>query len=238
MNALIFAAGLGTRLYPLTLDKPKALVEINGKTLLEITILRLKEIGIKTVVVNVHHFPDLIIDYLKSHDYFGVDILISDERNFLLETGGGIVKAATLIDKNTPLLVHNVDIVSDINLQALFDYHMAYKAEATLAVRQRKTSRYLLFNPSMHLCGWENQQTGEKKIIIPQKELQAYAFSGIQIINPSILADITQEGKFSIISAYLELLHKHRLIGYDHTSSQWIDVGKQESLEQAAKCLV
>lgn len=233
MKAMIFAAGLGTRLQPLTNDRPKALVEVNGKTLLEITINRLKKYCFNEILINVHHFADLVIEYLKQHDNFGVDIVVSDEREMLLDTGGGLKKAAWFFDKN-PFLVHNVDVLSDIDLQNLYIHHLESKALATLAIRERNTQRYLLFNNDNTLCGWENIKTGEKKLPLNTTEpLNRFAFSGIQVIDPALFSLIIQEGKFSIIDVYLELIKTQTIKGYNHTQGKWLDVGKPESLLKA-----
>ena len=163
MKAMIFAAGLGTRLKPLTDNKPKALVEVGGKTMLELVILKLKEAGFNEIVINIHHFGQQIIDYLKANNNFGLTIHISDERDYLLDTGGGIKKATPFLMGNEPFLVHNVDIFSNVDLRQLYENHLKSGATATLLVSQRKTARYLLFNKENKLCGWHNNETGEVK---------------------------------------------------------------------------
>jgi NDP-sugar pyrophosphorylase family protein len=234
MKALLFAAGLGTRLHPLTNDKPKALVEINGQTLLQITIEKLVHFGFDEIIINIHHFADLMIETIEKNKGWGAKITISDERNELLETGGGLKKAAYFFDTNEPFLVHNVDVIHDLNLRKLYDYHLNNQVLATLAVRKRSTSRYLLFNNEMQLRGWQNIKTGEVKIAKrTQGQLWSYGFSGIHIISPKIFPLLTENGKFSIINPYLKLAKTELIQGFDHSDSVWIDVGKHESLEEA-----
>jgi NDP-sugar pyrophosphorylase family protein len=234
MKALLFAAGLGTRLHPLTNDKPKALVEINGQTLLQITIEKLVHFGFDEIIINIHHFADLMIETIEKNKGWGAKITISDERNELLETGGGLKKVAYFFDTNEPFLVHNVDVIHDLNLRKLYDYHLNNQVLATLAVRKRSTSRYLLFNNEMQLRGWQNIKTGEVKIAKrTQGQLWSYGFSGIHIISPKIFPLLTENGKFSIINPYLKLAKTELIQGFDHSDSVWIDVGKHESLEEA-----
>lgn len=238
MKAMIFAAGLGTRLRPLTNDRPKALVELEGKTLLEIVIKRLVYHGFTDIVVNVHHFADKVIQYLKDHNNFGVNIMISDERDMLLETGGGLKKAANLLQGTDPILICNVDILTNINYSRMLDVHRRSKAIATLAIRQRTTSRYLLFNQRKNLIGWTNNKTGEVKISKQTKaQPNPFAFSGIQIIQSKFLELIHQTGKFSIIDVYLDLARTHQIKGYQHDNDVWLDVGKPESLKKGLEVL-
>ena len=208
MNALIFAAGLGTRLKPLTDTMPKAMVPVNGKPLLQILIEKLKTIGVTKVVINVHHFAQQIIDFVNANDSFGIDIRFSDETDMLLETGGGLKKASQLFDDKSPVLVHNVDILSNADLSALYE-----EAEhTTLLVSERQTQRYLLFDDNNRLVGWTNIATGEVKS--PYKNLDPekyhkYAFSGIQVFNQELLPYMDSwEGKFSIIDFYLSICDK------------------------------
>ena len=234
MKALIFAAGLGTRLRPLTNDRPKALVEINGKTLLQIAIEKLTHFGFNDIMVNVHHFADLMLETIEQHDGFGANITISDERNELLETGGGLKKAAWFFGDNQPFLVHNVDVVHDLDLKHLYDYHLNNNALATLAIRKRSTSRYLLFNNNNELRGWQNIKTGEVKIARrTEGQLWSFGFCGIHVISPEIFPLLTESGKFSIINPYLRLAKTRLIQGYNHSDSTWIDVGKHESLAEA-----
>ena len=234
MKALLFAAGLGTRLRPLTNDKPKALVEINGKTLLQITIEKLVHFGFDEIIVNIHHFADLMIETIEKNNGWGAKITISDERNELLETGGGLKKVAWFFEDGEPFLVHNVDVIHDLNLHQMYDYHLENHAIATVAVRKRSTSRYLLFNKEMQLRGWQNIKTGEVKIgKRTQGQLWSYGFSGIHIISPRIFPFLKEKGKFSIINPYLNIAKTELIQGFDHSDSVWIDVGKHESLAEA-----
>ncbi len=236
MKALIFAAGLGTRLRPLTDTRPKALVEINGKTLLQITIEKLVSFDFTDIIVNVHHFADLMIETIEKNNGWGANITISDERNELLETGGGLKKVAWFFEKGEPFLVHNVDVIHDIDLRKLYDAHVQNKALATLSVLKRPTSRYLIFNNKMQLRGWQNIKTGEVKIAKrTEGQLWNFGFSGIHIIDPAIFPLLTEKGNFSIINSYLKLAKTELIQGFDHSDSVWIDVGKHESLEEAKR---
>ena len=234
MKAMIFAAGLGTRLRPLTNDRPKALVELNGKTLLEHCILYLKQYGIGDIVVNVHHFADKIIETLETNNGFGANYAISDERDEVLETGGGLKKAAPLLEDAAEVLLLNVDILTDLNIGRMIKEHHASDAQATLAVMNRKSSRHLLFDAGGWLSGWENTQTGEQKIARVENEPVALAFSGISLLQAELLNDIPFRGKFSIIDWYLYLARQKVVHAYDHTGDVLVDVGKPESLEKAA----
>ena len=232
---MIFAAGLGTRLYPFTIDKPKALVEIAGKTLLQMAIEKVGNAGYNDLVVNVHHHGNQIIDFLERNKNFGLNISISDEQDQLLDTGGGIKKAASYLSGSGPFLVYNVDVLSNIDLDVLRSYHMKRGGLATLAVRDRKTARYLVFNEDMLLTGWKNINTGAKKIMRTSVTQKILAFSGIQIIDPSIFNKITESGSFSLISLYLRLAETQSIFGYSDTSSLWMDLGKPEQLKEAEK---
>lgn len=230
---MIFAAGLGTRLKPFTENHPKALAPVNGKPLLQRNIEYLKSFGITEFVINIHHFPDQIISFLKEHDDFDSKITISDETDQLLETGGGLKKASPFLKGSEPFLVMNVDILTNLNITDLLDFHYKNKSLATLAVSKRSTSRFFLFNSSKQLCGWRNTKTNEDKIIKDQSDLSEMAFSGIHVIEPSIFQYITQEGKFSIVDVYLQLCEKHPIYGFDHSGEILIDVGKPESITKA-----
>ncbi|MFN6943630.1 MAG: NDP-sugar synthase [Cytophagaceae bacterium] len=238
MKAMIFAAGLGTRLRPYTNNKPKALAEVKGKTLLQRNIEYLKGFGIKEFVINIHHFPDLIRTYLSENRNFDVDIQISDETDMLLETGGGLQKAAPLLSGNEPFLVMNVDILTNLNIRKLIDFHTSGKALATLAVTNRSTSRYFLFNENEELCGWKNVNTGEEKIRKITPPLREMAFSGIHIIQPEIFFLMKQEGKFSIVDTYLDLCSNNIIRGFDHSQDVLIDVGKPEAIVEAEQFVV
>jgi NDP-sugar pyrophosphorylase family protein len=236
MNAMIFAAGLGTRLRPLTDDKPKALVGFNGQTLLQWNINRLKEAGFDRIVVNVHHFASLVIKYLEENKGFGAEIIISDESNYLLDTGGGLKNAQRHFKVGQPILIHNVDIISNIDLKTLYRYHLEHHALGTLAVRIRNSSRVLLFGDNDLLKGWRNNSTGELKLPSgdsqPEK-LLPLAFSGIQVIDYRLLDLITETGKFSMIDVYLRLSVSQKIMSYQHNSDFWTDVGKIEELKKA-----
>lgn len=230
------AAGLGTRLKPLTDNTPKALVKINGIPLLEIIIKRLIYFKVKDIIVNVHHFGDQIIDFLKEKDNFGINIVISDERDMLLDTGGGLKKAAWFFNNRKPFLVYNVDIISNIDIGKLYKYHCKHKAIATLAVQNRKTYRYLLFDENSSLCGWKNLKTDETRIINnPFSKLNTFAFSGIQILSTTIFKKMNIEGKFSLTELYLNLASKNNIQYFNHNNTKWIDVGKIEYIPQAEK---
>ncbi len=229
MKALILAAGYGTRLQPLTNDKPKALVELHGKTLLEHAINNLKKHGITDIIVNVHHFAEQIIDFLRSKNNFDINISISDESKLLLDTGGGIKKARSFFN-NEPFIVYNVDIISNIDLGKLIANHKNSDAIATLAVKERHTSRQILFDEELNLCEWQNIITGERK---PCRtaigKLKAYGFSGFQIIEPAIF-DLMTEEVFSIIPFYLQIAKNNNIKAHIHNQSEWYDVGRYEYL--------
>ena len=236
MKALILAAGLGTRLKPITNHIPKALVTIEGKTLLEHQILKLKSAGFNEIIVNVYHFADKIIDFLHSKNNFDIRIEISDERNFLLDTGGAVRKAAWFFDDGKPFLVHNVDILSNVDLMDMMKFHLSSDSLATLVVNQRKTSRQLLFDKQMQLKGWFNETTGQTK---PQEiNLQLYqkfAFSGIQILSPKVFQLMEKWNEvFSIIDFYLSNVDKEKISGYTNNEIKVLDVGKIQSLEEAS----
>ncbi len=236
---MIFAAGLGTRLKPLTDNTPKALLPIGGKPLIEHIILKLKSSGFDEIIINVHHFADQIIDFVVKKNNFDIHIHFSDERDMLLETGGGIKKAADFFNNGKSFLVHNVDILSNINLNELYQHHVAQNLIATLLVSNRTSSRYLLFDKNLLLKGWVNEKTGEIKP--PIKDLnpdlyKKFAFSGIHVISPEIFNLMNDwEGKFSIIDFYLSICDKEKVKGYNSANLKLIDVGKLDSLEKAEK---
>lgn len=235
---MIFAAGLGTRLKPLTKKIPKALVKLNGIPLLEHIISNFKNQGFNHFVINVHHFADQIEAFLVNNKNFGSDIQISDEREQLLETGGGLLKAENLLKDAKLILLHNADIISDINFKSIIDMHLKNDSLATLAVQKRESSRKLLFNDENYLCQWKNIKTGELKISrMHTKELYEWSFSGIHIINPKIFDYIKETGKFSIIDLYLRLAKNHKISAFETDHTYWYDLGKQENIKEAEEHL-
>lgn len=234
MRAMILAAGLGTRLLPLTADKPKALIEVNGKTLLEICINNLIGFGFTQIVVNVHHHAQQIIDFMKNNS-FNAQIDISDETERLLDTGGALVHARKFLDQGDPFLVHNVDIISNIDLHYLYQYHLNSGALASLAVSKREASRVFLFDEQMALSGWRNMVTGKVILTNPSKVLTAFAFSGIHVISPEIFKHLPPKGEFSIVDAYLKISKEFLIQGVDLSHSDVIDVGKPDSLKLASQ---
>ena len=239
MKAMILAAGLGTRLRPLTNDRPKALVEISGRTLLEITLRRLREFGISEVIVNAHHFADQVVEYLKKNGNFGMRIEISREEA-LLDTGGGLKKAEWFFLEDCgrayePLLLHNVDVLSTIDLARMTQFHHDCEALATLAVQDRKTSRYLLFDEQGVLCG-RRTSSQEAELVRACPAPQARAFSGIHIISPDFLAMMTEAGSFSIITTYLRLAGEgKKIVAFHADDYYWRDLGKPDHIAQAAE---
>lgn len=231
------AAGLGTRLFPYTSDRPKALVELNGITLLERAIRKVNELNVSEIIVNIHHFGEQIVEFLEEKENFHLPIKISDERDQLLDTGGAILKARQLLGESEPFLVYNVDILSSIDLNELSVYHTSRGGLATMAVRDRMTDRYMVFNPEMILSGWRNTKTGEEILVRNNAHLLNYAFSGIQIIEPEIFSLITETGKFSVIQLYLRLAKSHDIYGFLDKSSLWMDLGKPEQLAEASKLM-
>ncbi len=239
MKAMILAAGLGTRLKPFTDKHPKALAVVNDKTILQRNVEYLAVFGIKEVLINVHHFADQIINLIKLYKGFGSNISISDETNEVLETGGGIKKAAWFFEKDKePFVVINVDVLTDMDLGEMITQHKKNNPIATLAVTSRKTSRYFLFDESGHLCGWKNEQTGEEKISRISKKNVQKAFSGIHIISPEIFPLMKMSGKYSMVDAYLELAKTHTITSFDHSNSKFIDVGKPESILKAGEAFL
>ena len=238
---MIFAAGLGSRLKPLTDNMPKALVPVAGKPMLEHVILKLKEAGFDQIVINIHNLGQQIIDFLQANNNFGVKIYISDERDYLLDTGGGIKKAALFLQGDEPFLVHNVDILSNVDMKQLYQQHVNNNALATLLVSQRQTSRYLLFNQENKLCGWRNHATGEVKSFYPYFDPQQYteyAFGGIHVMSPKIL-DWMEEwtGKFSIIQFYLSICARTDIHAFPSSNLRLLDIGKPETLAEAERFL-
>jgi NDP-sugar pyrophosphorylase family protein len=238
MKAMILAAGLGTRLRPLTNDRPKALVEVAGRTLLEIAIARLREFGVSEVIVNVHHFAGMVIEYLRGKNNFGMRIEISEESS-LLDTGGGLKKAAWFFreeDPAAPFILHNVDVISSIDLRQMLDFHTESQALATLAVQQRQSSRYLLFDEQMRLCGRRLVKERRTELVRPSPQLEELAFSGIHAISPRLLGMMSEEGAFSIVQAYLRLASEgERIVAYRADGDAWRDLGTPESVARATE---
>lgn len=236
MKAMIFAAGMGSRLRPLTDHCPKALIKVAGQPMLKHVINKLKASGFDEIVINVHHLSEQIIDYLNDNNNFSITIHISDERQKLLETGGGLQKALPLFTQNEEgILIHNVDILSNCDLRSLMRYHHEHKAVATLLVNSRKTWRYILFDKEKQLCGWVNKKTGETKpegFVYKEGEYAEYAYAGIEVVNPEIYK-LLPEGKFSIIDFYLNHCKELAIIAYVAEDLKLLDIGKAETLAKA-----
>jgi NDP-sugar pyrophosphorylase family protein len=233
MKAMLFAAGLGTRLKPFTDHHPKALAVVNGKTLLQRNIEYLQQHGIYDVLVNVHHFAGQIIDAVNNNNGFGSRVTISDERDAVLETGGGLKKATWYFAGGDPFVVMNVDMLTNLNLRQMIEAHRQTQPLVTMAVTTRSTSRYFLFNDENILCGWENVSTGERRMSRDETALVQKAYSCVNVFQPSLLPLIWQEGKFSLVDVYLDVARQHTIIGYDHTGDLLCDVGKPESIAKA-----
>lgn len=229
MKAMIFAAGLGTRFKPWTDRHPKALAIVNDKSLLQRNVEYLQQYGITEVVVNVHHFADQIIRAIEQSKGWGSKIIISDERDEVLETGGGLLKAKEHLSGSTFLTI-NVDILTDANLKAFLIQHQQESATITLGVTNRTTSRYLLFNNYNRLCGWRNVSTGQERIAIHENEYVQKAYSGLAVFEPGIFNIIAQTGKFSLVDVFLSLAPQNKISGFDHSTSKVLDVGKPESV--------
>src|ERR1700730_12120934 len=238
MKAMILAAGLGTRLLPLTTDRPKALVEIAGRTLLEITLSRLRTFGVREVIINVHHFASMILEYLKTNADFGMRIEISREEA-LLDTGGGLKRAAYffLEDPNRseePFILHNVDVISTIDLRRMVQFHAENQALATLAVQEREASRYLLFDEQLQLCGRRSGSDHNSEFVRSSQRVQPLAFSGIHVISPRLFALMIEQGVFSIITSYLHLAaQEEKILAFRADEYYWRDLGRPDSLMQA-----
>jgi NDP-sugar pyrophosphorylase family protein len=238
MKAMILAAGLGTRLRPLTNDRPKALVEIQGRTLLEITLLRLKSFGIRDVIVNVHHFADLVVDYLKASGNFAMNVEISREE-ILLDTGGGLRRAACFFrdrEEDEPFILHNVDVLSTIDLNRMVQFHKEKYALATLAMQKRETSRYLLFDKNAQLCGRRAGLDGAPELVTAIEHVDALAFAGVHVISPRLLSMLGDEEIFPIVREYLRLAAVgERIFAFRADEYYWRDLGRPESITQAAR---
>ena len=232
MKAMILAAGLGTRFKPWTDQHPKALALINRKSLLERNVHYLQQAGITDLLVNVHHFADQIIDAIETNDGWGSRITISDESDEVLETGGGLKKAAWFFTE-APFVMMNADMLTDLDLKSMISFHQQHAPLATLAITDRASSRYFLFNEKDRLCGWRNVKTGAARISFSAPVMQEKAFSGIHILSPEIFPLMQQQGKFSIVDVYLELAASYVIKGFDHSGSKLVDVGKPEAVAMA-----
>lgn len=238
MKAMVLAAGLGTRLRPLTNDRPKALVEVGGRTLLEITLICLREFGIRDVIINVHHYADMMIERLKAASNFGMHIEFSRE-DILLDTGGGLKQAAWFLGGNSgaqedPFVLHNVDVISSIDLKRMVEVHKENQALATLAVQERKSSRYLLFDEQAQLCGRRLVKEEKIEMVRQPQQMTELAFSGIHVISPRIFSLLTEEGIFSIVPAYLRLAALgEKIMAFRADEYYWRDLGRPEDIRQA-----
>jgi NDP-sugar pyrophosphorylase family protein len=237
---MILTAGLGTRLRPLTNDRPKALVEVGGHTMLELALCRLRALDIHEVIINVHHFADMILDYLKANDNFGMRIEVSREE-VLLDTGGGLKKAAYFFlenssDLGSPFILHNVDVISTIDLRSMVQVHTENQALATLAVQHRETSRYLLFDEQLQLCGRRSGDRTKDEFARPSPRAQALAFCGIHVISPRLFEVMREEGVFSIINSYLGLAaHGEKILAFQADEYYWRDMGRPDRVQEVAQ---
>jgi NDP-sugar pyrophosphorylase family protein len=237
MKAMILAAGLGTRLRPLTNDRPKALVTVAGRTLLEIVLCRLRSFGVCEAIVNAHHYAEMIVEYLKANDNFGMRIEVSREEE-LLDTGGGLKKAAHFFigSLQEPFILHNVDVISTIDLGRMMRFHAEQNALATLAVQERESSRSLLFDEQGRLCGRRVGRDGKDELARDAHGVQTLGFCGIHILSPQIFAKVNEEGAFSIIDAYLRLAAEgEKVIAYRADECYWRDLGRPENVKQAER---
>jgi len=233
MKAMIFSAGLGTRFKPWTDKHPKALALVNGKSLLQRNIEYLQIYGIRDIVVNVHHFADQVISEVEKNEGWGSRVQISNEKDVLLDTGGGLLKAKALFNPGETFITCNVDILTDLNIHSLLEYHHRRKGLVSFGISERITSRYLLFDSENRLCGWRNSKTGDEKIVRGGDVLRQKAYSCVVAFNYDIFNLIRLNGKFSLIDLYLSLANEHPIFGFDHTGDRWIDVGRTESVREA-----
>ena len=242
MKAMILAAGLGTRLRPLTDNRPKALVEVGGRTMLEVTLSRLRAFDVREVIINVHHFADQILDYLKANNNFGMRIEVSREE-VLLDTGGGLKKAAPFfLEKSDgmdrPFILHNVDVISTVDLRSMLQFHAENRALATLAVQDRETSRYLLFDEQLQLCGRRSGHDQKNELVRSRQPVQALAFCGIHVISPRLLAMMEEEGVFSIITTFLRLAGLgEEILAFRADKYYWRDLGTPDNVLRASQDL-
>jgi NDP-sugar pyrophosphorylase family protein len=233
MKTMILAAGLGTRLKPLTDKIPKALIKIKDKTLLEYVINALKNQGVDEIIINVHHYAQQVIDFVEINRKFDIQIEFSHETE-LMDTGGGLKKAAWFFNDNSPFILYNVDVLSNLDLDEMMIIHNKTNALVTLAVRSRKTSRYFLFDENNRLAGWENIESGEQRIVSKStKDLQQLSFMGIHIISPKIFTKFPKEERFSIVKYYLEIAGDNLIKGFRGDAYSWVDCGKPENLSKA-----
>ncbi len=236
MNAMIFSAGLGSRLRPFTNNVPKALIKVNGKPLIQIVLESLVKQGFDNIVVNVHHHADAIEEFLENFKKKGLRLNISREEK-LLDTGGGLKKAIDFFDKGEPVLLHNVDVITNLNLNSLIEFARVKNADAALAVRARKTNRYLLFNSNYELAGWENVTEGKKIIVKSGNPLKRLAFSGVTVVSPLFLRHLPNAEVFPLVEAFLKLTGETKIIGYEDNNSYWFDVGTPQKLKLAEEFL-
>ena len=234
-KAMIFAAGLGTRLKPFTDNYPKALFKVNGKTLLDRNVEYLKKFGITDIIINLHHFGEQIIAHAERNNNWGINIAFSDESAELLDTGGGLLKATDYFEDTENFILYNADILTNLHLDKMMEFHLIRSPMATLSVSDRISSRYFLFNQDYQLCGWENISTGEKKISRVGENYHQRAFSGIHIVNRTMLTTRKAVTKFSITDWYLDLCSKKTILGYEESGAEFVDVGKMESLSKAER---
>jgi MurNAc alpha-1-phosphate uridylyltransferase len=232
MKAMILAAGKGTRLLPLTDTRPKALLEVQGVSLLEHTIRYLKYFGVDEIVINVHHYASQITAFLEKNCHFGIRIEISDEQDELLDTGGGLYKARGFFDDGKPFILSTSDVITNLNLQEMYRFHQERDPLVTLAVKHRESSREFLFDDDYRLCGWKNNLSGETRMTGKIRESKKIAFSAIHVISPRIFDKITERGSFSIVDVYLRLAADHTLLGFEHDRSMWYEFGRIENLER------
>lgn len=232
MKAMILAAGKGTRMLPLTENKPKALIEVQGVTLLEHTIRYLKYHGFNEIVINIHHHAAQIVDFVKKNESFGIRIEFSDESDSLLDTGGGLYKARGFFDDHEPFLLTSADVITDLNLKDLILFHKTRHPLVSLAVKKRQSTRDFIFDKEYRLCGWRKNATGETRFIKAVNNPQFLAFSTIHMIDPAIFNLITERNSFSIVDAYLRLASGHLIMGFDHSQSAWFECGRLENYEK------
>ncbi|MBN2485179.1 MAG: nucleotidyltransferase family protein [Bacteroidales bacterium] len=235
MKAMILTAGLGTRLKPLTDKYPKPLIPVGGVTMLDISLAFLQKHGINQFIVNVHHLADQLMEFVAQKRWEGLQIEISDETGQLMDTGGGLQKAQWFFNSETDFVLTASDVLTDLNLSEMIKFHKETHALATLAVKERETSRNLLFDNSGQLAGWKNNQTGEIIQVPGKSTSKALGFSGIHVINAKLFNKLTESGAFSIVQAYLRLAATEKIMGFDHSNSKWMEFGRINNIEGAAK---